>query len=120
MAKARLYGWSEKRFSAPKKVAELKGQAKVIADTIDTMSDEAHDAGTEDAKFLATDIAKRVDQDGKLVTRQSVERVTLYYILVLKSRGFIAAAEVIETDDEVAANDDTDTVDLLDSDNVTE
>lgn len=109
MAKARMYGWSTKRFESPKKVAELKGQAGVVRDTLDRMTNEATDAGSP-TSFLATDISAGVNADGKLVTRQSVERVTLYYILVLKKRGFIAAtdAAVEETVEDIAADEPTD------------
>lgn len=101
MAKARMYGWSEKRHNgSAKKIAELKGQAKIVADTLDSMTDARHDETGEDrAKFLATEVNEQVVASGKLVTRQDPERVTLYYLLIFKKRGWIEAAEAPVTEE---------------------
>jgi hypothetical protein len=111
-----MYGWSAKRFDSPKKVAELKGQAGVVRDTLDRMTNEATDAGTP-TTFLATDISAGVVSDGKLVTRQDPARVTLYYLLILKKRGFVAATDAPV---EVEAETETDNVEHVDAEEFAE
>ena len=107
MAKARMYGWSEKRFNgATKKVAELKGQAGLVRDVLDNLTDLKFDAdGIERATFLATDVTTAVVATGKLVTRQDSLRVVLYYLLVFKKRGWVVAAEQPVEDDDIEDTD---------------
>jgi hypothetical protein len=78
MAKARLYA-----FNGTEPKAEVRGQAKVILDVLR--------ANTEPR--LAADINADVEATGLLKTRQDTLRVTLYYILVFKKRGMVAASE---------------------------
>lgn len=111
MARARLYGWAPRRTENPataKKVNELKGQAAVVRDIMDGMAKDSA------LPALATIISEAVEKSGKLVTRQEVLRVTLYYLLVFKKRGWVVAQEqeVPEDDDidgsENGDEDDTD------------
>jgi hypothetical protein len=80
MAKARLYVLN----SAPAKASELKGQARVVFDVLNSQNGEPK---------LASDIAVQVEQSGLLKTRQDVLRVTLYYIIVFKGRGWVNAVD---------------------------
>jgi hypothetical protein len=79
MATARLYARNE----VPAK-KEIKGQAAVIMDVLLRQNGEPK---------LAADLAKQVEAEGNLKTRQDVLRVTLYYIIVFKGMGLIATCE---------------------------
>lgn len=86
MAKARLYALDTDRISklegrAKNYVATLKGQAKIV---FDDMAENA-------TPRLAVDIEKSCGS--KIVTRQDVFRVVLYYILVFKGKGLVRAYE---------------------------
>jgi len=79
MATARLYARNE----VPAKV-EFKGQAAVIMDVLLRQNGEPK---------LAADLAKQVEAEGNLKTKQDILRVTLYYIIVFKNKGLIATCE---------------------------
>lgn len=96
MAQARLYALTGKQ---PK--AALRGQAAVVFETL----------GTLDVPMLATEITEAVLNTGRLVTRQDPLRVVLYYLIIFKNRGIVAATaqpsveetvEVVETDEDRA------------------
>ncbi len=80
MAKARLYVLN----SVPAKAAELKGQARVVFDVLRAQNGEPK---------LASDINADVEATGLLKTRQDTLRVTLYYIIVFKGRGWVSAVD---------------------------
>ncbi len=79
VAKARLYAFNGTEPKSP-----VKGQAAVVLDVLRRQNGEPK---------LATDLAAQVEREGNLKTRQDILRVTLYYVLVFKSRGMIATCE---------------------------
>jgi MinD-like ATPase involved in chromosome partitioning or flagellar assembly len=95
MAIAKKYAYNGKM--SDKKFASLKGQYKIV------MTDMM--ANTEPRL-----ISEVTESCGHLiVTRQSVERVVGYYIIVAKSKGFVDAflneENEIENDDEIVDNE---------------
>jgi hypothetical protein len=79
MAKARLY--SLVPGAAPK--TPLKGQSAVVFDVLSEQTEP----------MLASDLTEKVLETGRLKTRQDALRVVLYYLIVFKGRGLVAASE---------------------------
>jgi hypothetical protein len=80
MATARLYSINPAKVS-PSALAKVKGQAKIVIDEL----------YRDPRPRLASEI--NVETEKCLKTRQSTLRVTLYYIIVFKSKGWINTQE---------------------------
>jgi hypothetical protein len=94
MAKARKYALN---LEAVKKEdsAKLKGQAKIVFDEL----------SRDNTPRLATVINENTEKC--LKTKQDTLRVTLYYIIVFKSKGWIQTSENNTQSEEVTQSQET-------------
>jgi hypothetical protein len=95
MAKARFYALNvnSKSEKGEKYFSEIKGQAKVV---FEEMQNDKNPR-------LATDIAEKCGH--KIVTRQDILRVVLYYIIVFKTKGFVNSFDSLENNGEILENE---------------
>lgn len=82
MAKARLYQINTEKLT-DKFRQSVKGQCKIVLDTL----------LENNTPLFAEQLTEIVRKKDVLKTRQDLHRVVLYYIIVMKSKGFIHTYE---------------------------